>query len=156
MNTLDQNASVLDQAIRSCLNLVSDGYEYSGVKEAATAALGRYLEARFVHPRTHRKVTIAFLPESADPHAKEALCVHVTKNADDPYAGTFMVEDFLKFNGADSAALRRLDLSAYSGSEIERVKGVLSEVSTIFQTDLKGILEGTEWVDVPLDWGEYK
>lgn len=156
MNAFGQYISVLDEGIRSCLDLIHDGYEYSGVKEAATLALGRYLEAQYVHPYTHRKITIADFPEPTDPRAKEALCVHVTKNAENPYSGTFIVDDFLKQNGADAAELRALHLSAYTGSARERVKGVLAKVATILRSDLKDVVAGSQWVDVPFDWGDYK
>lgn len=151
-----QYVSVLDEGIRSCLDLVPAGFEYSGVKQAVTVALGKYLEASYVHPSTHRKVTITYFPKPTDSRAKEVLCIHVTKNANDPCSGTFMVGNFLKHKGAGPAALRALDLNAHTGSANERVRRVLTEVATIFRSDLKGVVAGAQWINVPFDWGDYK
>jgi hypothetical protein len=153
---MDQHMSVLDGAIRSHLNLSAGGFEYSGVREAETAALGKYLQAEFVHPATHRKVTISYFPEPTDPRAKETLCVHVTRDATNPYSGTFIIDRFLDHKGCEPAALHALDLVAHPGSPAERVRGVLLEVAKIFETDLRDVVAGRHWVDVPFDWGDYK
>jgi len=153
---MDQHMSVLDRAIRSCLNLGAAGFAYSGVREAESAALGKYLEAEFTHPATHRQVTIAYFPEPTDPRANETLCVHVRRDATNPYSGTFIIERFLEHKGCESAALHALDLRAHSGSVAERVMGVLLEVARIFEGDLRDVIAGTQWVDVPFDWGDYK
>lgn len=155
MSSIHKYRTVLDESIHSCLDLTIAGYEYSGVREASTAALGTYLNAEFVHAVTRRKVVIDYFPEPVSP-AREALCVHVTRDARDTHSGTFMVDDFLKHQRAGDVALQSLDLNAHVGSAAERVQRVLTEVATIFRSDLKDVVMGTEWVDVPIDWGDYK
>ena len=156
MNIPARYASLLDQAIRSSLPLAAAGFDYSGVREAETAALGKYLEATFTHPRTRRKISISYFPEPDQPGTRAALSVVITKDAGDAYSGTFSINNFLEQKGAGERALSALDLTAHEGSARNQVKGVLTEVAKVFGTDLKDVVAGKTWVHVPSDWDGYR
>ena len=55
-------------------------------------------------------------------------------------------------------------ITAEALGEVERHFGVtlpsayveILEVARIFEADLKDVVAGTQWVDVPFDWGDYK
>lgn len=64
-------------------------------------------------------------------------------------------DSYLKFKGYEKDNL--LSLNQIEGNDIpEKFKNYCDYVVRILETDLKGVVEGKEWIDMPTDWMGYK
>lgn len=64
-------------------------------------------------------------------------------------------DSYLKFKGYEKDNL--LSLNQIEGNDIpEKFKNYCDYVVRILETDLKGVVEGKEWIDMPIDWMGYK
>lgn len=67
----------------------------------------------------------------------------------------FAFDSYLKFKGYEKDNL--LSLNQIEGNDIpEKFKNYCDYVVRILETDLKGVVEGKEWIDMPTDWMGYK
>ncbi len=64
-------------------------------------------------------------------------------------------DSYLKYKGYEKDNL--LSLNQIEGKDIpEKFKNYCDYVVRILETDLKGVVEGKEWIDMPIDWMGYK
>jgi len=64
-------------------------------------------------------------------------------------------DSFLTFKGYEKDNL--LSLNQIEGNDIpEKFKNYCDYVVRILETDLKDVVEGKEWIDMPTDWMGYK
>jgi hypothetical protein len=64
-------------------------------------------------------------------------------------------DSYLKFKGYEKENI--LSLNQIEGKDIpEKFKNYCDYVVRILETDLKGVVEGKEWIEMPIDWMGYK
>ncbi len=64
-------------------------------------------------------------------------------------------DSYLKFKGYEKDNL--LSLNQIEGKDIpEKFKNYCDYVVRILETDLKNVVEGKEWIEMPIDWMGYK
>jgi hypothetical protein len=134
------------------LDLRRYGYSYSGVEEKSHSQLGAFLSAAFKKGHAERAVDIDYFPEAPKPGTRPALAVFVRGSKDK----SFYLPDFLTYKGAGPDRKRELSLSDHLGPPEEKLRKTIAVVAHLFHTDLRKVISGEEWIEVPMDWEDYK
>ena len=131
-------------------SLLPLGYQYQGISEEHDEALGDHLEALFSARKISRNIRVTYVPDG-NGHP-DVLLVHIER---DGYS-TFEVEECLRWQGATEQTISKVLFKTYTGNLRKRVVQTIEAIRVVFNNQLREVVSGKEWFDVPIDWGGYK
>lgn len=148
---MELSPEALDALITGHMRFLSNsGYLYEKAHTKNNELLGSYLECSYCN--TKLGITLEMnLFLANNPGTRDVLVFHLSRGNK-----TFSLTEYLKYTGASEAQIEEIGLYAQKGSLDQRVEKVLSSAAIHLQGELLGVVNGKEWVDVPIDWGDYK
>lgn len=98
-----------------------------------------------------RKISLLYIPNNDDGINIEVLGVNIWNTKE---GGIFPIDSFMKLYHKDEYI--ELSLRSFEGTFEEKLDQLLDYVVNIMQKYLMDVLEGKEWINVPMDWGGAK
>ncbi|MDQ8036768.1 MAG: hypothetical protein REI12_05060 [Pedobacter sp.] len=130
--------------------LTARGYRYLGVSERRDALLGVYLRIEFENRDIGRKISLHHIPETKN--RPDRLNLYFENGQGD----FFSAFEYLKSQGGSPEAISRLQIRGYAGSLKERMYSCLIELRKLLDEALPTVVDGKDWMEVPVDWDGYR
>ncbi|MFO0321364.1 MAG: hypothetical protein ACK504_02940 [Bacteroidota bacterium] len=114
----------------------------------------------FINTKTDREIEFIYSDESnfISPNLfnKNRFGIYVYNNLKDiNHRGLIIFTNYIELNKKIKDANQLTSLNYYEGTFDQKLDQFLDFIYTIFTTDLKGVIEGREWIEVD-NWHPYK
>jgi hypothetical protein len=132
---------------KAFLSYIEYGYKHVEAKIESSKALGTYLNSRFLAAAIGREISISYFSKGKSEHG--TLVVHIrNRNVD-----SFEVADGMRQKGAPEDEILRLSLHTLTGTTQERIGLALAAARMGLDKYMLEVVQGKEWFQVPINWG---
>lgn len=112
--------------------------------------LGIYLRIEFEKRDIGRKIALHYIPEAKN--RPDGLNLYFENDRGD----CFSAFEYLKSQGESSDVVGRLQIRGYAGSLKERMHSCLTELRKLLDEGLPTVVDGKDWMEIPVDWDGYR
>jgi hypothetical protein len=127
--------------------LRSLGFDFAGVTEHATDALGTFMEGDYTNSKANRIVRVVYIPKQQGPG--ELAITQITLVVPEPF------DDF-DYTSTGSMEVCVTDLSAAEGDWETRIEYHLRASESALRNTFMAVLAGDFWQSDHIDWGGLK
>lgn len=150
MASITKDAETLNAAVRKVFgDLTTKGFQFKTASIERTDAIGDYVEALVLNRVTGKSLLFTYVPALIHP---EGMTIFLQNSGGD----IFPINGFLAHKKVNHQLINSINMANYQGTLEERFEGVLKAAKEIILQYLDSYLFGSEWENIPIQWGDMK
>jgi hypothetical protein len=127
---------------------IGQGFSLEGPVEHRSPLIEQQVEFVLANPLIDRAIRFTLLAH----RGKNSINVFVER----PSGGVFSLKQYFAVQQSSKDVSKKFELGSYGGSLQQRVILLIRQAKHVLSTELAGAVSGTEWPDVPIDWGQIR